>query len=47
MNVDRENEKFDENLYKNLRIKLALFHIFREGHEFSFLMSSIYAHQVT
>ena len=44
MKVDRESEKFDENLYKNLRIKLALF---REGHEFSFLMSSIYAHQVT
>ena len=47
MNVDHENKKFNENVYKTLQIKLPLFHIFHRGHEFNFLMSSIYVHQGT
>ena len=46
MNIDRENEKFSENVYKILQIKLPLSLVFRE-HKFNFLMSSVYAHQGT
>ena len=47
MNVDCENEKFNENVYNILQIKLPLFFVFRGGHEVRFLMSSIYVHQGT
>ena len=45
MNIDLENEKFNENVYNILQIKLPLFFVVCGGHEVNFLMSSIYVHQ--
>ena len=45
MNIDLENEKFNEDVYNILQIKLPLFFVVCGGHEVNFLMSSIYVHQ--
>ena len=45
--MDHENEKFNENMYNILEIKLLLFFVFHGGHEVNFLMSYVCVHEGT